>query len=482
MLSLTEIFKEIAKAIRAKNGQTNKYYKPEDMSTAIRNIPTNTSSDVKIQDEVIATENGYVYPDEGYDALSGVYVDVPIPDGYIIPSGEFKVDNNGTYPIAPYESVKVEVVSDEYDRFWDSYQKNGEPGYFMGAFAGTGWSAETFKPKYDIRPWNGQMLFWSSYMEEDLEQMLDDCGVKIDLSQCFQIDQGFAYSHFTRIPELNMTNTGTKNVSMFNSCPNLVTIDKLIVSESNGFLAWFNECPKLTNLMIEGTIAQNDFDVSQSPLLTHDSLMSIIRALKDFSSDTSGTEHKVTLGETNALKLTSEERKSAKDKGWTIYPTVAETITVTINGTSYVVNNGTTWVSSGLAGEENEEGKRFYVASNGKVVTTDGSDTLHLGGRNYAERGDDVLVDGVEYVTENYASVPTFTINGKGYQFEDGSTWRYYYEGANEANIQTPDDPWVGVMVGSDLCHLFYDADCTNHVELDEAIQKMRVYYTKIAE
>jgi hypothetical protein len=479
-MSLTEIFMSIAEAIRSKNGKTTKYA-PEDMSDAIKKIPTNTSLDVKIQEEVTVTKNGLVTPSAGYDAMLAVYVDVPIPEGYIKPSGQLSVSENGSYPVAPYESVKVEVVSDEYDRFWDSYQKNGEPGYFMGAFAGTGWSAETFKPKYDIRPWNGQMLFWSSYMEEDLAQMLVDCGnKKIDLSQCFQIDQGFAYSRFTRIPELNMTNTGTKNVSMFNSCPNLVTIDKLIVSESNGFLAWFNECPKLTNLMIEGTIAQNDFDVSQSPLLTHDSLMSIIRALKDFSSDTSGTEHKVTLGETNALKLTSEERKSAKDKGWTIYPTVAETITVTINGTSYVVNNGTTWVSSGLAGEENEEGKPFYVASNGEVMTPDGSDTLHLGGREYAERGDDILVDGGEYVTENYASVPTFTVNGIGYQFEEESTWRYYYENSrNEAHIATADDPWVGITVDSVYYLLYYDADCTSNVELDDFIQKNRVYYTK---
>ena len=40
-------------------------------------------------------------------------------------------------------------VKSEYDRFWDNYQKNGEPMSYAMAF-GSKWDDITFKPKYPI--------------------------------------------------------------------------------------------------------------------------------------------------------------------------------------------------------------------------------------------------------------------------------------------------------------------------------------------
>ena len=46
--------------------------------------------------------------------------------------------------------------------------------------------------------------------------------------------------------------------------------------------------------------------------------MSIINCLKDYSTDTSGTSHTVTLGTTNLAKLTDEQKAIATEKGWSL--------------------------------------------------------------------------------------------------------------------------------------------------------------------
>lgn len=61
------------------------------------------------------TENGSYYPDEGFDGFSDVYVDVPVPDGYIQPSGTFYYTGNGTYDVRYAEYVNINVpIPDGY--------------------------------------------------------------------------------------------------------------------------------------------------------------------------------------------------------------------------------------------------------------------------------------------------------------------------------------------------------------------------------
>lgn len=57
------------------------------------------------------TENGTYTAPDGVDGYSPVVVNVPIPDGYIVPSGELEVTENGTHDVTQYASVKVNVES-----------------------------------------------------------------------------------------------------------------------------------------------------------------------------------------------------------------------------------------------------------------------------------------------------------------------------------------------------------------------------------
>lgn len=58
---------------------------------------------------LIAVENGTYHAMDGVDAYSTVVVDVPIPDGYIVPSGELEITENGTHDVTAYASVNVNM-------------------------------------------------------------------------------------------------------------------------------------------------------------------------------------------------------------------------------------------------------------------------------------------------------------------------------------------------------------------------------------
>jgi len=179
----------------------------------------------------------------------------------------------------------------EYDTFWDNYQQNGNRTNYENAFAGYGWNAETFKPKYDIKPTSAYMLFRYCNLGSnfDLVEYLDNLGLTLDFSICTNVQYAFYGANIKRIGVIDFRNAEGSFATRALDSAYLETVDLLKVGEKNTTLDWFATARRLQNLTIEGVIVAN-LNVKACPL-THNSLMSIINALKDFSTLTTVTYH-----------------------------------------------------------------------------------------------------------------------------------------------------------------------------------------------
>lgn len=174
----------------------------------------------------------------------------------------------------------------EWDKFWDVFQLNGNKASYPYGFYN--WQAGAFNPKYDIK-----------FSENNSANMT------------------FAYGRFDtiRVQLLAIPKSGaTVTLSNTFTQSDIKEISKLVLTSEVLFSNAFAACKKLETLNVDGTIGKNGFDVHDSVLLTHDSLMSIINTLED-KTGASGT-WTVTFGEANLAKLSEEEIGIAKAKGW----------------------------------------------------------------------------------------------------------------------------------------------------------------------
>lgn len=208
------------------------------------------------------------------------------------------------------------------DAFWESAQKTSAGALrtdYSYAFAGAMWNDETYLPKYNIAPSNCSNMFFHNYeiYSPFKCSAYPNAPITIDTSSSTSFDR-FIYDCVVKaVPTINTT-AATRLFSAFSYAVGLETIDKLILKSdgSQTFSSVFQGTTTLENIVIEGTIGQNGFDVSPCTKLTHDSLLSIINALKDYSGTT--TPKTVTLGATNLAKLTDAEKATATEKGWTL--------------------------------------------------------------------------------------------------------------------------------------------------------------------
>lgn len=113
-MALIDKLNAIGNAIREKTGKTDKLTLDE-MPTEIASIEGGggTTPANPIIEPLSVTENGTYTAPQGVDGYSPVTVNVPIPDGYIIPSGTLNITKNGTYDVTEKASAIVSIPEKE---------------------------------------------------------------------------------------------------------------------------------------------------------------------------------------------------------------------------------------------------------------------------------------------------------------------------------------------------------------------------------
>ena len=223
---------------------------------------------------------------------------------------------------AVYEKGK----KDEYDKFWDACQDNGNRTYYVSAFVGNqGWTKDNFYPKYDIKPVGGaiQLFYAWETGSFNLKQRLEECKVVLDTSKATSMTNAFNYSKFTELPTIDLSAMTTASSGIFsNNYGYLKTIEKLIVSENTAIGSWFGQnCQNLTNLIVEGTFAKSNFNVQYQNKLTTASLLSILTALSKDSSIASGKSITFSTVHQSVIEADAdclEQYNLAISAGWTI--------------------------------------------------------------------------------------------------------------------------------------------------------------------
>ena len=180
--------------------------------------------------------------------------------------------------------VTAEGGDNFYDAFWDALQDNGNRRKYNWAFFGAGWNDISFNPKYPI-------IIEGDGTNAFSQSGIVDTKVSIDLSAATNLN------------------------GLFYGLPNLVTIRKLVVSESTPFVATtFAWSSNLKNIEIEGTIGKS-LDFVNSHSLSTESVQSIIDHLKDLTGQTAQT---LTLHVSVGGRLTAEQKAAITAKNWTL--------------------------------------------------------------------------------------------------------------------------------------------------------------------
>ena len=235
-------------------------------------------------------ETQVVVADKTYDGLSKVTVN-PIPNEYIIPSGEIEFTQNGTYDVTDKASAKVNVPEKQlgtktitsngtYNASDDNLDGYSEVEvatsgvdineYFSdtitkGSSSVGGWVNTILKMRspLTIEGTNASYMFYKYPLDElpqintsnvtSMGDMFYGCTnlttiPQLDTSKVTSMIRMFAYCFkITTIPELDTSNV-TNMSQMFNGCSNLTTIPQINTSNVTNMRSMFEGCKNLTTI------------------------------------------------------------------------------------------------------------------------------------------------------------------------------------------------------------------------------------------
>lgn len=323
--------------------------------------------------ETIPTkETQEIVADKTYDGLSKVTVH-PIPNEYIVPSGEVEFTQNGTYDVTDKASAKVNIKEKVLGT--KTITSNGT--YKASDDNLDGYSeVEVETSSVDINEYFGDVGNYKVLTMSDtgfyvptnsynkICQNLTKLNGPIRITNTVNSDQSYSFAYMPmieefpdiayisgrnfsyffyadiklkKIPVINSENNGLKYVTNLNSfcygCKALIEVPLLQLDSATNIANMFNRCSSLTTLggfqnLGKAYLTTNDanyvvykLDLSVATNLTEQSIINVLTNLYDIA--TKGVKPQtVTLGSTNLAKLTSEEGQAAlaqaQQFGWNI--------------------------------------------------------------------------------------------------------------------------------------------------------------------
>lgn len=236
----------------------------------------------------------------------------------------FTTDTAGVLLTVEYSSDYNAGQKNAYDAFWDAYQQNGNRTDYEYAFAGLGWTSESFKPKYPIAPTAMNQMFNSFKAVTDLT---NPAGVSFDFTKITGgANYAFTSSAITKLPKISCKKNSLGAGYLFYIARSLTTVTELelpdtAMTSSQATTQTFAFCTALKNIKITGVIANTGFDLHWSTRLTIESLISILSALSKDSGIAAGKS--ITLPTAAQAKINADttakaQYDSAIAAGWTI--------------------------------------------------------------------------------------------------------------------------------------------------------------------
>ena len=217
--------------------------------------------------EVTPTEEKQeIVPDKNYDGLSKVTVN-PIPNEYIIPSGEIEFTQNGIYDVTDKASAKVNVPEKQlgtktittngtYNASDDNLDGYSEvevatsgvdineylsDTITSGSSSSPGWAntIKKMRSPLTVKGTSTGYMFYN-YKLNELPQL--DTSNVTDMNHMFTL-----CTNLTTIPQINTSNV-TDMEYIFSGCANLTTIPQLDTSNVTDMRYMFNTCANLTTI------------------------------------------------------------------------------------------------------------------------------------------------------------------------------------------------------------------------------------------